>query len=88
MSSPIVHGSSPVPASMSVVSNGPLDFGSAMAVVAEGGRVTKAEWNDPRIFVMLENNLLTLVKADGSHHQLMVSLGDLIGKDYYILIRA
>lgn len=59
-----------------------MTFGEAMELVAEGKRVTKAEWGNTGIFLELKDGYLKIVKGDKPGDVLLVSEGDLIGKDW------
>jgi hypothetical protein len=59
-----------------------MDFPEAMRVVSKGAKVTKLEWGDPTIYVMLHDSHLSLHKSDGRFFDLIVSAGDMLGTDW------
>lgn len=63
--------------------SGPLDFASALIAVRDGAKITKAEWNDQQIYIFLSGYLK--IHRDGEDKNLIVSDGDMIGEDWYIL---
>lgn len=58
-----------------------MDFPAALAEVIKGRRITKLEWNNPGLYVHLAYGYLMIHKEDGNH-QLLLSQGDLEGKDW------
>jgi hypothetical protein len=62
-----------------------IDFFDAMRMVSKGIRVTKLEWGDPEIYVMLHDSHLSLHKADGRFFDLIVSAGDMLGTDWIVI---
>lgn len=62
-----------------------IDFPAALHAVIDGERVTKREWQNANIYLDIKDGFLTLHKADGTEHQLLVSEGDLLGLDWYVL---
>ena len=62
-----------------------VDFPDAMrAIIDNGAKVTKLEWDNPEIVVWLESTLKIRL-ADGSIHDLIISDGDMIGEDWVIV---
>lgn len=62
-----------------------MDFFDAMRFVRDGAKVTRLAWGvDDSVFMHAER--LHLRKADGTLHQLMVSVGDMDGTDW-VLVR-
>jgi len=59
-----------------------MDFPDAIRAVIDGKRVTKLEWNDPNIVVYLDGHLK--ITLEGSARDLIVSDGDMLGKDWVI----
>lgn len=73
--------SSPVPSKAKIE----MDFYQALRHVYEGGKVTKLEWGSTEEYLLLRNNQLQLRKKDGTFHPLIVSDGDMAGKDYVVI---
>jgi len=70
--------SSPVPSKILI------DFSAAVAKIIGGAKVSKVEWKNPGIYIYLKDGWLMINKDDGDH-QLLISEGDLIGKDFFVL---
>ena len=67
---------------------GVMDFFSALKAVANGGRITKVEWGDPKVFGAMQNGRLVIfggVLADNQFHPWIISDGDLVGEDWKVL---
>lgn len=62
-----------------------MDFPRAMRSVMGGKSVTKLEWGKPEIHVCMFDNKLVIYKEDGQYHPLIVTSGDLFGKDWVIV---
>lgn len=73
-----------------------LTFGMAMEMVGDGKRVTREEWADENIWVMLfmwgtinpdtpAAQYLSVRHATGAMRPLYVNDGDLKGQDWYVL---
>lgn len=62
-----------------------LDFPDALREVMAGRQVTKLEWNNPSLKVGLEGGFLSLVRPGQPAHALMVSDGDLFGRDWVVV---
>jgi len=62
-----------------------MDFPTAIRHVIDGRRITKLEWSDRNIFLHLSEGFLLIHKADGVSTRLLVSEGDLLGKDWTVL---
>lgn len=61
-----------------------LDFYEALRKVGTGAKITRADWgNGDCVFLHAER--LHLRKADGSLHQLLVSLGDMEATDWVVV---
>lgn len=71
---------SPVPELSS--SNIQMDFPNAIRQILSGERVTKLEWNNQDIYLLLFQGFLSIRKADGSVTQLLVSEADMVGEDW------
>jgi len=61
-----------------------INFFDALKAVLEGKKITKMEWNNPRIYGALENGTLMLHKED-SLHTWVISDGDMKGEDWIVL---
>lgn len=62
-----------------------MDFPSAIHAITEGKKVTRLEWKDKNIYFLLHGSKLRIHKADNAISDLIVSEGDMLGKDYIIL---
>lgn len=62
-----------------------LDFMDALRAVIDGKAITKLEWDDPSIHVILKNERLMILLDDGILHPLIVTLGDLLGDDWVVV---
>lgn len=79
--------SSPVPKNKKVSKL--MTFGEAMEEVVDGKMVTKLEWERVNEYVFLEDGYLCIHHAadkEDKIHRLMVSEGDMIGKDWMVVI--
>lgn len=63
---------------------GEMDFPTALRAVMVGNRVTKKDWEDPTIFLVLQNERLK-IHQDNKYRDLIVSEGDLFGEDWVVL---
>lgn len=82
MPSPVAMTPRPDLATIEMRPDGDLFFGEAMAAVLAGSKVTRREWHDPTVYLFLNNNILSIHKADGTVSNLLVSDGDLAGVDW------
>lgn len=67
-----------------------MDFPDAMREVILGKKVTRLEWNDPTIFVFLRTKETDAddrlkITRDGKTFDLLVSSGDMDGKDWVVV---
>lgn len=62
-----------------------MSFPDALRHVIEGKRITKEEWNDPRIYLELKGEYFMIHKANGSEHTITLRDGDLLGLDWQVL---
>lgn len=65
-----------------------IDFPAAIQAVKEGKKVTKQEWNDEKIHLVLyEGKVMITLKEKKGYilHPYIISEADLMGTDYYIL---
>jgi len=68
--------------------SGVMDFFSALRRVADGERITKVEWGDPKIFGAMQNGRLLIFGgsfADNKFHPWVITGGDLVGEDWKVL---
>ena len=75
--------SSPLPQGKSATKQ--FTFYEALEKVADGEKVSKLEWDDLKVYGFLNNNLLSLHKADDKLYNWIVSDGDLAGTDWVII---
>jgi hypothetical protein len=61
-----------------------LDFMDAIREVLNGKRVTRVSWEDVNVYIFLANDFLC-IDMGNSVHQLVTSLGDMQGLDWYVL---
>ena len=59
-----------------------MDFPAAIAQVRAGQRITRAGWNDPRVFCGLAAGLLQIHTADGDDRGWLISEADLYARDW------
>lgn len=62
-----------------------MDFGMMIKAIMDGKHVTKLEWEDNDIYLLLQDGHLRLHKADGKFCNLIVRDGDMLGKDWVVL---
>lgn len=62
-----------------------LDFPGALKLVRAGHSISKREWGNPALRVLLFENKLVIQKEDGIYYPLIVTDGDLFGKDWYVV---
>lgn len=60
------------------------DFPAAIALIRDGAKMTKLEWKNPEIYILLRNTHLQIHLADG-FHDLIVSDGDMMGNDWVVV---
>lgn len=74
-----------------------MDFPMALKQVMKGNRVTRLEWENPNIWLMMSywgainekvpaGKYLTIVHADGSRNPLYVHAGDLLADDWVVVV--
>lgn len=74
-----------------------MDFATAIQQVIEGKRVTRLEWGNPEIWLMMfvwsninpktpTGKYLTIHHADGAMNPLAISDGDLAGDDWVVVV--
>lgn len=63
-----------------------MTFYQAIEEIAAGRKVTKLEWGNKNCFLQLINGHLKIHKPeDNKFHDLIVSDGDILGKDWIIV---
>lgn len=62
-----------------------MNFPAALQEVIDGKRVTRLEWNDPNIYVLLWNGYLSIKNYTG-YHRLLVGDGDLFSDDWIVVL--
>jgi hypothetical protein len=62
-----------------------LNFPEAIKAIMSGKSVTRKEWGNADIFIFLGDGFLQIQKEDNSVHRLIVSEGDMLGTDWYIV---
>ena len=62
-----------------------MDFPAAVRAVMRGLRVTRVEWANPNIWIEMNQDFLSLRKADGSSHALIVGAGDVFVSDWIVV---
>jgi len=60
-------------------------FPEAMQRVIDGDRLTRVEWDNPKVCMFLVDGLLKIRFADGSLKALIVSDGDLHATDWQVV---
>lgn len=61
-----------------------FDFFIAMKRVAEGKKISRKEWENPRIYGIMNKETLLLHK-EGEDYSWVISAGDLAGTDWFIV---
>ena len=61
-----------------------LTFADALRETLNGKRLTRVVWNDIQTFILLKGEFLT-IHIGGKYHQLIVSVGDMEGLDWYVV---
>ena len=66
-----------------------MTFFDALKKVADGKRITKLEWHDEDIYGLMgpdeSGNIILQIRRDNAVHKWIVSYGDMVGEDYYVL---
>lgn len=63
-----------------------LDFPEAIREVINGKKITRIEWNDMGTYCFLNKDILAIHKADGKNYQWVINDGDLLAKDWIIVV--
>ena len=61
-----------------------MSFPAAVQKIIDGEAVTKLEWNNPKIIVLLKDGWLVIRKADMKDYTLKLSDGDMFGTDWVL----
>ena len=61
-----------------------MTFPKAIEAVIAGSKVTKLEWKNPEVYIYLDGDLM-IRKEDDTKHSLILSSGDVLGKDWVIV---
>lgn len=75
-----VSATSPVP----VKKIDMLTFSDALREVLNGKKLTRVSWEDNEIYVFIANEFLSIKMGD-TVHQLIVSVADMQGADWFVL---
>ena len=78
--SKIVEGMSPTPPKITE-----MDFPTALREVIAGKKITKLEWCNKEVVVLLEKEILTIYRDDGKSYQLILSEADIKGSDWIVV---
>lgn len=62
-----------------------MDFPDALREVIKGNMVTKLEWEDRNIYLILQDGYLRIHKEDDKFYNLIVRDGDLLGEDWIVI---
>jgi hypothetical protein len=65
-----------------------MDFPEAIKRVASGAKVTKLEWEDDMVFLVLRDNKVMINSGtfnDGKLHPFVMQYGDIVGDDWVSL---
>jgi len=63
-----------------------MSFCDALKLVAEGKKITKLEWNDESVYLILHKDKVHIhTPSDKMLHPLIVTTGDILGDDYIVI---
>jgi len=62
-----------------------MDFPDALREVIKGNKVTKLEWENTNFYLILQEGYLRIHKDDDKFYNLIVTDGDLLGKDWILV---
>jgi len=65
--------------------NSQLDFYAALKECVIGTKICRAEWNDRDYYGLMKDGVLTLHKPDGKFYNWIVTVGDILGIDWFLL---
>lgn len=63
-----------------------MDFFTALREIISGKKVTKLDWNHLEYYGLVQDGSLRLHKPDGQFYDWILTLGDMSGTDYIIII--
>jgi hypothetical protein len=61
-----------------------LNFGQALDAIISGGKVTRTEWENPKVYAFMVNNILN-IHRDGKVHQWVIHLNDILAEDWIVV---
>lgn len=64
-----------------------MNFYDAIREIVKGSSVTRREWKEVAYCFMSDDEIL-LINRDGTDHQWLISLGDILGTDWIIVINS
>ena len=73
----------PEQTAMTPTVKGDLDFPEAIRAVMSGKEVSKREWGNEAIYLVLRDGFLKLVRLEGITN-VLISEGDFMGKDWFV----
>jgi len=56
-----------------------------MKKVVEGKKISKKEWDSTKEYGILHKAKLILHKQEGTNHDWIITEGDLVGKDWFVV---
>jgi len=68
-----------------VSKNKEMDFPDALREVIKGNKITKLEWANTNFYLILQEGYLRIHKDDDKFYNLIVTDGDLLGKDWILV---
>jgi hypothetical protein len=70
--------------SPAVVKSLEMDFSEAIRAVINGKRITRLDWDNKEVYVLLRGGFL-MIYQDGEFSRLLVSDGDLLSADWIVV---
>jgi hypothetical protein len=64
----------------------PLTFPEAIAAVIGGSKISKKEWGNNEFYGELRDGRLKLRNPAGVYHDWIISDGDMMGQDWFIVV--
>lgn len=64
---------------------GLMDFPTAMRAIIDGSTISKKEWDNQNYQARLDGGRLCIKLDDGKWHQWLVSDGDMLGEDWFVV---
>lgn len=62
-----------------------LSFSQAIEQVAQGKMISRLEWDNTAFYGVLKDGQLMLHKPDNKFYQWIISDGDILGDDWFVL---